>query len=101
MGLNRNINLTKEIISAETELTKLNEIESKLRKNIQKIEEKNDDKEGREQKNITDRLSHRINEIRISIVKRNVEAQNIVNKKIQIRKKSKLQLKKNQSLKKR
>merc|ERR1712113_517813 len=82
--LNRNINLTKEIISADTELTKLNEIESKLRKNIQKIEKKNEDKEGREQKNITDRLSHRINEIRISIVKRNVEAQNIVNKKTNI-----------------
>merc|ERR1712113_1307302 len=82
--LGRNNNLIKEILCAETELIKINKIESKLRENIQKIEEKIDDKEREELKNITDRLNHRINEMRVSIVKLNVETQNIVKKKTNI-----------------
>jgi len=39
--LGRNNNLIKEILCAETELIKINKIESKLRENIQKIEKKN------------------------------------------------------------
>merc|ERR1712113_432373 len=50
--LGRNNNLIKEILCAETELIKINKIESKLRENIQKIEEKIDDKEREELKNI-------------------------------------------------
>merc|ERR1712113_1285006 len=82
--LGRNNNLIKEILCAETELIKINKIESKLRENIQKIEEKIDDKEREELKNITDRLNHRINEMRVSIVKLNVQTQNIVKKKTNI-----------------
>merc|ERR1712061_503724 len=63
--LGRNNNLIKEILCAETELIKINKIESKLGENIQKIEEKIDDKEREELKNTTDRLNHRINEMRV------------------------------------
>merc|ERR1711920_1159753 len=85
-------NLIKEILCAETELIKINKIESKLRENIQKIEEKIDDKKREELKNTTDRLNHRINEMRVSIVKLNVETQNIVKKKINISSKIKINL---------
>merc|ERR1712113_1202855 len=88
--LGRNNNLIKEILCAETELIKINKIESKLRENIQKIEKKIDDKEGKELINTTDRLNHRINEIRVNIVKLNVETQNIVKKKINISSKIKI-----------
>merc|ERR1712039_170904 len=82
--LGRNNNLIKEILCAETELIKINKIETNLRENIQKIEEKIDDKERKELKNLIDKLNHRINEIRVNIVRLNVETQNIVKKKTNI-----------------
>merc|ERR1712039_105364 len=88
LGRNNNLikelNLIKEILCAETELIKINKIETNLRENIQKIEEKIDDKERKELKNLIDKLNHRINEIRVNIVRLNVETQNIVKKKTNI-----------------